>query len=89
MIFHPREFFYYVTIASFHIVESRTGQRNFYSRLKLEQYATIPETFLEINLIFPINLFTSYFNLLYTKKLQAPYNKDIEANCKVEVENGI
>jgi len=60
-------FFHYVTIALFHIVESRTGQRNatqrnFYSRLKLEQYATIPKTFLEINLIFPINLFTSYFN---------------------------
>ena len=94
MIFHPREFFHYVTIASFHIIESRTGQRNavqcnFYSRLKLEQYATIPKTFLEINLIFSINLFTSYFKLLYTKKLQAPYNKDIEANCKVEVENGI
>ena len=55
MIFHPREFFHYVTIASFHIIESRTGQRNavqcnFYSKLNLKQYATIPETFLEINL---------------------------------------
>ena len=69
MIFHLRESFHYVTIASFHIVESRTGQRsamqrNFYSRLKLEQYATIPKTFLEINLIFPINLFILYSNLL-------------------------
>ena len=47
------------------------------------------KTFLEINLIFPIDLFSSYFKLLYTKKLQAPYNKGIEANCKVEVENRI
>ena len=92
MIFHPREFFYYVTIARFillNLEQDNAVQCNFYSRLKLEQYATIPKTFLEINLIFSINLFTSYFKLLYTKKLQAPYNKDIEANCKVEVENGI
>ena len=92
MIFHPREFFHYVTIARFillNLEQYSAVQRNFYSRLKLEQYATIPKTFLEINLIFSIDLFLSYFKLLYTKKLQAPYNKGIEANCKAEVENGI
>lgn len=67
MIFHPREFFYYVTIARFillNLEQDNAVQCNFYSRLKLEQYATIPKTFLEINLIFSIDLFSSYFNLL-------------------------
>ena len=31
--------------------------------LNLEQYAEVSKTFLEINLTFLINLFTSYFNL--------------------------
>jgi len=37
----------------------------FYSSLKLEEYTMNAETFLEINLTFLTNLFTSYFNLLY------------------------
>ena len=36
-----------------------------YSGLKLKQYTTIAKTFLEINLTFLTDLFTSYFNLLY------------------------
>ena len=65
MIFHPREFFYYMTIARFILLNlEQDSAMNFYNKLKLEQYATIPETFLEINLIFPINLFIFYFNLL-------------------------
>ena len=81
-----------MTIARFillNLEQDNAVQCNFYSKLNLKQYETIPETFLEINLIFSIDLFSSYFKLLYTKKLQAPYNKGIEANCKAEVENGI
>ena len=67
MIFHLREFFIMSLLLRsilLNLEQDNAVQCNFYSKLNLEQYEMIPKTFLEINLIFPINLFIFYFNLL-------------------------
>lgn len=52
-----------------------------YSRLNLEWYAVTVKIFLEINLTFLIDLFISYFNILYLLFTEISlYAEDLVAN---------